>query len=58
MQRSESLAAMPREISSRSAIVKCSRDRTGSRAPGRFNRFTARAIANREPLHAASSTEP
>jgi hypothetical protein len=35
-------------MSSRSAIVTCSRDRTGSHAPGRRNRFTARAIANPE----------
>jgi hypothetical protein len=48
MRRSDSPAAMPREISSRSAIVKCSRDRAGSHDGNRRNRFTAHAIANLE----------
>jgi hypothetical protein len=41
MTRSDSPAARPREISSRSAIDSRSGERIGSRAGGRFSRFTA-----------------
>jgi hypothetical protein len=43
--RNESPAAIPREISSRSAGVTCSRDRFGSIGPGRRIARTARLIA-------------
>src|SRR5918995_81796 len=61
MTRSDSPAARPREISSRSAVDSRSGDRIGSRAGGRFSRFTpgrSRTEISAPPEGAARTAHP